>query len=122
MNREFLRLFAIVALFMAAVAACATAKPKPRMVIASPGIYWGIDERPTEELKDEGVKLFAYPACPKLKDILLEDYLGERLMDYNICIFGDSFYSFGRPDPTTGAIPDEMAHAAKQMKKFLFHF
>ena len=119
MNRKLLPLFAIAALFMAIAAACATARPKPRMVIASPGIYWGIDERLTEELKDEGVKLFAYPECPKIKDILLEKYLGERLMDYNIFIFGDSFYSFGRPDPTTGAIPNEMLDAAKQMKKFL---
>ena len=90
-----------------------------RMVIDGPAMYWGIDEKITAELKAEGVDFYAYPDCPKIKDMLMEDYLGERLPDYNVFIFGDTHYAYGRPDPVTNVVPNEMADLARQMKKFL---
>ena len=109
------------ALILGLAASCLyAAEPAPlRMVIASPCPYWGIDKQIAGELRAEGVELFAYPECPKLKDTLLEGYVGERLLDYNILIFGDPHYRFGRPDPVTGAVPNEIVHLAGQLKKFL---
>ena len=112
-------LVAIAVLVVGADFSLAAPRTKPRMVVASPGIYWGIDEKLRDELKDEGVKLLSYPDCAKVFDILLEEHIGARLNDYNIFIFGDSFYSHGRPDPVTSAVPNEMVHLAGKMKEFL---
>ena len=92
---------------------------KTRMIIATPAIHWGIDTTIAEQLKAEGVDLVAYPDCPKIKDPSLEEYVGKRLLDYNILIFGDHFYHRNRPDPETGKVIDEFVHLVGQMKKFL---
>ena len=92
---------------------------RTRMVIATPAFFWGIDEELAQELKAEGVSLYAYPDCPSLRKVAIEHYICNRLMDYNMLVFGDNYFHKRAPAPESGKMHGEMVYAAQQMKKFI---
>ena len=122
MRKPFTKWFAaVLVLLMLPTAAAHGAKAKLRMVVASPGYMWGIDEQVVTELKAEGVEVVAYPDAPMIdggnQPPVIRSW--EQLRRCNVLIFGDQFYNRGQPSADTGEMPAQIRRTVPLLYRFL---
>ena len=91
---------------------------KTRMVIGGPCYFWGIDPVIEDELKKAGMEVLAWPDAPLL-DPQSSKQIGTDAMQFNVIIFGDSFYHTIQPDPNTGEMPGRIKNQVPTLRRFL---
>ena len=116
------RLTAAIVLAALVAPVVAGESPSPlRMVIATPGFMWGIDEQIARDLKAEGVELLAYPDVPMVDGDNQPPQIRswEILSRHNIIVFGDQFYSLSQPSADTGKIPPRLLAQIPLLLRFV---
>lgn len=89
-----------------------------RMVVGVPNYMWGVDPEIVKELKGSGMDVLAWPDAPLL------NHAGNNRMDrnpaeYNIIVYGDTFFHLMQPDANTGAMPQAITKEVSLLKRFL---
>ena len=92
--------------------------PRLRIVIGGPCYFWGIDPMIQRDLRKAGMDVVVWPDAPLL-DPEGNSAMGRNPTDYNVIIFGDTFYHLIQPDPNTGEIPKKIRNQVPALRRFL---